>query len=106
MSVFKRLSNVARGKLKEIGRNLNELDPFGADAPPDGPDAPPPGRSGDARRATLLRMRDEGLLTEAELQERLGLLEQSSGAASPERPTENGSKPTPPASGQPKKRTL
>ncbi len=54
MSVFKRLSNVARGKMKEIGRNLTD-DPPGPADPDDLPerdprrDAPPP----PVRRRTM-----------------------------------------------------
>ena len=105
MSVFKRLSNVAKGKLKELGKNLGELDPFGADGS-DAPDRPVASRPSPttkddaaARRATLIRMRDEGLLTDDELAQKLGVTTEDE----PDVPA--GSGPAP-ATGRAKKRTL
>ncbi|MCB9675579.1 MAG: hypothetical protein H6737_10710 [Alphaproteobacteria bacterium] len=88
MSVFKRLGNVARGKMMEIGRNLSG---DGPDGDPDevDPDAPPPRRVSEpvipkaaappadaaSRREMLVRMRDEGLLTPEEYADKLAALD-------------------------------
>lgn len=86
MSVFKRLSNVAKGKIKEIGRNLGELDPFGDDPDGDDPEAvptgPPPRKApADDKRAILDRLKADGLLTDEEYEAKLALLDEH---ASPE----------------------
>jgi hypothetical protein len=105
MSVFKRLSNVARGKMKEIGRSLSDepapIDPDDLperdprrDAPPPpvrrrrldagSESAPDPGSAADseqgpdspgAKRRMLSRMRDEGLLTDEEYEAKLASLD-------------------------------
>ena len=85
MSVFKRLGNVARGKMKELGRSLEAgFDgAFGEDAGPVDPDAPfeeRPSRPGkdrtpDEKRVLLERLKAEGLLTEEEFDTKLAELE-------------------------------
>ncbi|MEZ4322118.1 MAG: hypothetical protein R3F61_31895 [Myxococcota bacterium] len=91
MSVFKRLSNVAKGKMMEIGRNLSsdgppddepdELDPdrpprrVGAPEPSDARGAAPPERPEASRREMLEKLRAEGLLTDAEYEEKLAALD-------------------------------
>lgn len=87
MSVLKRLGNVARGKMIEIGRGLSgddggdepdELDP---DRPPRAPRATSSAASGSAprtpegKRALLARMKEEGLLTDAEYEEKVAALD-------------------------------
>lgn len=94
MSVFKRLSNVAKGKIKEIGRNLGEIDPFGdGDDPEVDPPKPPPGqraRPTEDKVAILDRLKSEGLLTEEEYAAKRALLDESASdeddAPSPRKP--------------------
>lgn len=82
MSVFKRLGNVARGKVKEFGRSLEEgldgLDGVFETSPahtsePSESDEPSARRAGptdDQKRQMLDRLLEEGLLTEEEHQEK------------------------------------
>lgn len=85
MSVFKRLSNVARGKMKELGKTLESgfpesyADPAADPMDPDRPSAsrhvtPPPPSTSD-KRAMLERLHEEGLLTDDEFAEKLAALE-------------------------------
>lgn len=89
MSVLKRLGNVARGKMLEVGRTFSGDSAGSGSDPEDRPDlddgddpvrdpdrAPrrPPASDLD-RRALLERMREEGLLTDAEVAEKLASLD-------------------------------
>jgi hypothetical protein len=78
MSVFKRLGNVARGKMKELGRTLDNLP--GDEPEPIDPDTPPPRRPAttDDKREMLERLRADGLLTDEEFAEKIAALEQPS----------------------------
>lgn len=95
MSVFKRLGNVARGKMLELGRvgppdrgEPDELDP----------DRPPPswrasrapageGATSDSPRELLERLKAEGLLTDAEYAEKLARLDAPPAPATPRKRT-------------------
>lgn len=102
MSVFKRLGNVARGKVIEIGRSLT--DPAPDDDPDEiDPHGPPPRRSSgptkaagarkagplddDGKRALLGRLKNEGLLTEEEYAEKLAALAAPPGPRKPKKRT-------------------
>lgn len=85
MSVFKRLSNVAKGKIREIGRNLGEIDPFAdGDDPEIEPPTPPAPRrdaaSTDDKVAILDRLKAEGLLSDEEYDAKRALLDESEAA--------------------------
>ncbi|MCA9571336.1 MAG: hypothetical protein KC656_26030 [Myxococcales bacterium] len=86
MSLFRRLGNVARGKVKELGRTLGEGMDAGFDGsddpfvPSSDRDAPSSGARGvpattDDKRAMLDRLLAEGLLTEEEHATKVAALE-------------------------------
>ena len=95
MSVFKRLGNVARGKMMEIGRNLSgdgsdagDPDEVRPDLPPprraEGGPAPSPAKGPEPSKRELLdRLRAEGLLTDEEHAQKLAALDAPSGPPTP-----------------------
>lgn len=87
MSVFKRLSNVAKGKIKEMGRSLGEVDPFaGSDDPELDPPTPPPPRvdSHDDKLELLDRMKADGLLTDEEYEVKRARLQPAEAPSDPD----------------------
>ena len=80
MSVFKRLGNVARGKIKELGRSLEEgLDGLEHRSEGDASTEPvrePRGEVSDEQKRQMLdRLLEEGLLTEDEHRRKRAALE-------------------------------
>jgi len=93
MSVFKRLGNVARGKMKEIGRNFSgdgagDPDEVRPEVPPprraDAGPAPSPSMGPEPSKRDLLdRLRAEGLLTDEEHAQKLAALQAPSSPPTP-----------------------